>query len=131
MSLERASMIFCLSAILLRASSTLHCFLSAYVVVFFSMKKVFMRSVDLPFVFHIKKAFFSSVLWLYIPHIFQTKFKKVKHATPRNKWSVCWCSSSITYLSPLEGHCFSRSSAYQWVRIYFYTHMSRCFFKSL
>ena len=26
-------------------------------------------------------------------------------------------SSSITYLSPLEGHCFSRSSAYQWVRI--------------
>jgi hypothetical protein len=25
--------------------------------------------------------------------------------------------SSITYLSPLEGHCFSRSSAYQWVRI--------------
>jgi hypothetical protein len=26
------------------------------------MKKVFMGSVDLPFVFHIKKAFFSSVL---------------------------------------------------------------------
>ena len=25
--------------------------------------------------------------------------------------------SSITYLSTLEGHCFSRSSAYQWVRI--------------
>ena len=22
---------------------------------------------------------------------------------------VCWSSSSITYLSPLEGHCFSRS----------------------
>ena len=41
-----------------------------------------------------------------IPHIFQTKFKKVKHATPRNKWSVCWSSSSITYLSPLEGYCF-------------------------
>ena len=50
-------------------------------------------------------------------NIFQTKFKKVKHATPRNKWSVCWSSSSITYLSPLEGHCFSSSSAYQWVRI--------------
>ena len=31
--------------------------------------------------------------------------------------SVCWSSSSITYLSPLEGYCFSRSSAYQWVRI--------------
>ena len=25
--------------------------------------------------------------------------------------------ASITYLSPLEGYCFSRSSAYQWVRI--------------
>jgi hypothetical protein len=48
---------------------------------------------------------------------FSNKFKKVKHATPRNKWSVCWSSSSITYLSLLEGHCFSRSSAYQWVRI--------------
>ena len=48
---------------------------------------------------------------------FSNKFIKVKHATPRNKWSVCWSSSSITYLSPLEGHCFSRSSAYQWVRI--------------
>ena len=23
--------------------------------------------------------------WATIPHIFQTKFKKVKHATPRNK----------------------------------------------
>ena len=23
--------------------------------------------------------------WTIIPHIFQTKFKKVKHATPRNK----------------------------------------------
>jgi hypothetical protein len=33
------------------------------------------------------------------------------YATPRNKWSVCWSSSSITYLSPLEGYCFSRSSA--------------------
>ena len=43
--------------------------------------------------------------------------KKVKHATPRNKWSECWSSSSITYSSPLEGHYFSRSSAYQWVRI--------------
>ena len=52
-----------------------------------------------------------------IPHIFQAKFKKVKHATPRNKWSVCWSSLSIAYLSPLEGHCFNRSSAYQWVRI--------------
>jgi hypothetical protein len=52
-----------------------------------------------------------------IPHIFPIKFKKVKHATPRNKWSVCWSSLSVTYLSPLEGHCFSRSSAYQWVRI--------------
>ena len=69
---------------------------------------------------------------------FSSKLKKVKHATPRNKWSVCWSSSSITYLSPLEGHCFSRSSAYQCVRIvslslpiYFYTHMSRSFFKSL
>ena len=69
---------------------------------------------------------------------FSNKFKKVKHATPRNKWSVCWSSSSITYVSPLEGHCFSRSSAYQWVRIvplfspiYFNTHMSRSFFKSL
>ena len=46
--------------------------------------------------------------------------------------------SSVTYLSPLEGYCFSRSSAYQWVRIvplfqpiYFYTHASRSFFKSL
>jgi hypothetical protein len=39
--------------------------------------------------------------WATIPHILQTKFKKVKHATPRNKWSVCWSSSSITYLSPL------------------------------
>jgi hypothetical protein len=48
---------------------------------------------------------------------FSTEFKKVKHATPRNKWSVCWSSSSITYLSPLEGYCFSRSSEYQWVRI--------------
>ena len=48
---------------------------------------------------------------------FSNKIQKVKHATPRNKWSVCWSSSSITYLSPLEGHCFSRSSAYQWVRI--------------
>jgi hypothetical protein len=48
---------------------------------------------------------------------FSNKFKKVKHTTPRNKWSVCWSSSSITYLSPLEGYCFSRSSAYQWVRI--------------
>ena len=48
---------------------------------------------------------------------FQTKFKKVKHATPRNKWSVCWSSSSITYLSPLEGHCFNRSSTYHCVRI--------------
>jgi hypothetical protein len=48
---------------------------------------------------------------------FSNKFKKVKHATPRNKWSVCWSSSSITYLSPLEGQCFNRSSAYQWVRI--------------
>jgi hypothetical protein len=38
-------------------------------------------------------------------------------ATPRNKWSVCWSSSSITYLSPLERYCFSRSSTYQWVRI--------------
>ena len=34
---------------------------------------------------------------------FSNKFKKVKHATPRNKWSVCCSSSSITYLSPLEG----------------------------
>jgi hypothetical protein len=36
--------------------------------------------------------------WATIPHtcIFLTKFKKVKHATPRNKWSVCWSSSSIT-----------------------------------
>jgi hypothetical protein len=32
--------------------------------------------------------------------IFQTKFKKVKHATASNKWSVCWSSSSIIYLSP-------------------------------
>jgi hypothetical protein len=47
----------------------------------------------------------------------ETQFIKVKHATPRNKWSVCWSSLSITYLSPLEGHCFSRSSAYQWVWI--------------
>jgi hypothetical protein len=31
--------------------------------------------------------------------------------------NINWSSSSITYLSPLEGHCFSRSSAYQWVRI--------------
>jgi hypothetical protein len=30
---------------------------------------------------------------------------------------LCWSSSSITYLSPLEGHCFNRSSAYQWVWI--------------
>jgi hypothetical protein len=49
----------------------------------------------------------------FIIYIFQTKFKKVKHATSRNKWSVCWSSSSITYLSPLEGYCFSRSSACQ------------------
>jgi hypothetical protein len=53
--------------------------------------------------------------WDTIPHIFQTKFKKVRHATPRNKWSVYWSSSSITYLSPLEGHCFSRSSAYPYL----------------
>jgi hypothetical protein len=26
--------------------------------------------------------------WRNSAHIFQTKFKKVKHATPRNKWSV-------------------------------------------
>jgi hypothetical protein len=51
--------------------------------------------------------------WIFLSF---TSFK-VKHATPRNKWSVCWSSSSITYLSPLEGNCFSRSSAYQWVRI--------------
>ena len=37
-----------------------------------------------------------------IPHIFQTKFKKVKHATLMNKWSICWSSSSITYLSPVQ-----------------------------
>ena len=48
---------------------------------------------------------------------FSNKIQKGKHITPRNKCSVCWSSSSITYLSPLEGHCFSRSSAYQWVRI--------------
>ena len=48
---------------------------------------------------------------------FSNKIQKVKHVTPRNKRSVCWSSSSIKYLSPLEGHCFSRSSAYQWVRI--------------
>ena len=70
--------------------------------------------------------------------IFQTKFKKVKHATPRKMWSVCWSSSSITYVSPLEGNCFNRSSAYQWVRmlplfypIYFYAYMNRSFFKIL
>jgi hypothetical protein len=34
---------------------------------------------------------------------YSTKFKKVKHATPRNKWSVCWSSSSITYFSPFVG----------------------------
>ena len=35
------------------------------------------------------------------------------------KGKTCYSdtSSSITYLSALEGHCFSRSSAYQWVRI--------------
>ena len=65
-------MIFCLSAILLRASSTMHCFLSAYVVVFFSMKKVFMGSVDLPFVFHIKKALF----FLFYDFIFHIFFKQ-------------------------------------------------------
>ena len=48
---------------------------------------------------------------------FPNKIHKGKTCYPRNKWSVCWSSSSITYLSPLEGHCFSRSSAYQWVRI--------------
>ena len=32
-------------------------------------------------------------------------------------WSCSWSSSSITHLSPLEEHCFSRSSAYEWVRI--------------
>jgi hypothetical protein len=48
---------------------------------------------------------------------YNSTYLKVRHATPRNKWSVCWSSSSITYVSPLEGHCFSRSSAYQWVRI--------------
>ena len=48
---------------------------------------------------------------------FSNKIQKGKHAIPRNKWSVCWSSSSIAYFSPLEGHCFSRSSAYQWVRI--------------
>ena len=31
----------------------------------------------------------------------------------RGTSDLCWSSSSITYLSPLEGHCFSRSSAYQ------------------
>jgi hypothetical protein len=37
--------------------------------------------------------------------IFQTKFKKVKHATPRNKWPVCWSSSSIarTYKTMVKG----------------------------
>ena len=75
----------------------------------------------------IHKAFshwnYGSNIFATIPHIIKTNFKKVKHATPRNKWSVCWSSSSITYLSPLERHCFSRSSAYQWVRISLLLHM--------
>jgi hypothetical protein len=54
-------------------------------------------------------------------------FYIIKHATPRNKWSVCWSSSLITYLSPLEGHCFSRSSAYQWVRIYELVNNDPCY----
>jgi hypothetical protein len=57
--------------------------------------------------------------WATIPHIFQTKFIKVKHATPRNKWSVCWSSSSITYLSPLEVELLidKTSSIYLYVKL--------------
>ena len=46
---------------------------------------------------------------------FSSKIQKGK--TCYSEEQVCWSSSSITYLSPLEGHCFSRSSVYQWVRI--------------
>ena len=88
--------------------------------------RVFVYKSNLYFFFHMKLQNFEFKNYLnhYLKrsdHFLGTlKFLhtvSVKHATPRNKWSVCWSSSSITYLSPLEGHCFSRSSAYQWVRI--------------
>jgi hypothetical protein len=39
---------------------------------------------------------------------FSNKLKKVKHATPRNKSSVCWNSSSITYFFSFGGILFQQ-----------------------
>jgi hypothetical protein len=50
---------------------------------------------------------FSKRVLGYNSTYFSNKIQKVKHATPRNKWSVCWSSSSITYLSPLGGNTVS------------------------
>jgi hypothetical protein len=83
------------------------------IVIFFCMVFAFWRYTTLP---HdklktrlkeaIHKAFshrnYGSNLFVlgYNSTYFSNKIKnKVKHATPRNKWSVCWSSSSITYLS--------------------------------
>ena len=92
------------------------------------------------------KTFDFSTLYITLPHDkLKTRLKETIHKTfnHRNYGSKCVLlgynstyfsnkihkgkacyseeqvisSSSITYLSPLEGHCFSRSSAYQWVRI--------------
>ena len=46
--------------------------------------------------------------WATIPHIFQTKFKKVKNATPRNKWSVCWSSSFDNIFVSFGGTLFQQ-----------------------
>ena len=74
------------------------------------------------------KTFDFSTLYTTLPHDkLKTRLKETIHkafshrnygskcVALGNKWSVCWSFSSITYLSPLEGRCFSRSLAYQWV----------------
>ena len=62
------------------------------------------------------KTFDFSTLYTTLPHDkLTTCLKETIHKAFSHP--VCWSSSSITYLSPLEGYCFSRSSAYQWVRI--------------
>ena len=48
---------------------------------------------------------------------FSNKFQKGKTCYSGEQVMSMLEFPSITYLSPLEGHCFSRSSAYQWIRI--------------
>ena len=55
------------------------------------------------------------LLWDCIRHItLKVTNKKVKYATQKNKWSVCWSFLSTTYLLSLEVDFSNKLSAFLW-----------------